>query len=292
MATDDQPFMATKDRRVLLLLLRHAQSENNHLEADDGVNAAARNGLNAAARRQADPMLSALGVAQSAECGRWIAEQWGTRISHIHVSPMTRTLLTAAPLVRALPDVPASLHTDAFECGGCFNGPHKDEGHGHAKAWGRNVSEIRELIPSISLADVGERGWWRGGFEPESESRARAARVCEWAWQQVPADAPADDAEPAVVVLVTHGLFMNVLLQAFFGMAGGDGTISASFLSANAAIWMVELRISPSPEPKARAGLAPTRSLAVLAAGRTDHIPPHLRSGHSLRGFKIPACME
>lgn len=271
-------------RRLHLLLLRHTESENNFAGADDG----GENGR-AVVMRQADPPLSERGFAQSEACASWIHGEFGQRISHIHVSPMTRTMQTALPLVAALPDVPVLLHTDAFEVGGCFNGPRADDGRGHSEVHGMDQRQIMRMISSIQVTpeDFAHPlgGWWRGGCELEGEAHTRASRVCEWAWAQVPAEPCAEGEQPPVVVLVTHGFFMSYLLQAMFGMQpASKGGPSFSFLSANGAVWLLELRIRSDAEP--------ARSLAVLGAGRTDHIPTPLRSGQKLQGFCIPKCME
>ncbi|KAG8471043.1 hypothetical protein KFE25_009464 [Diacronema lutheri] len=276
--------MAGGQRRVLLLLLRHAQSENNHAGADDSASPA-----DVGATRLADPPLSERGFAQSEACASWINSEFGARIVHIHCSPMIRTLQTVVPLAQVLSDVPISLHTDAFEVGGCFNGPRADDGRGHPLHYGLGPAEIRKLIPAmrVSAEDFASSpGWWRGGFESDVESRARAARVCEWAWSQVPLEPRDPAAELPVGVLVTHGFFISYLLQAMLGVGAGGSGPSVALLSANGAIWLLELRIT------CVAGQAEARSFAVLAAGRTDHVPPPLRSGQKLNGFEIPRCME
>lgn len=277
-------------RVIRLLLLRHAQSENNEAGINDSAVAA---DVRVAVGRQADPALSERGFAQSAECAQWLAQHLGPHVAHIHISPMMRALQTAAPLVRALPDVPISLHLDAFECGGCFNGPRAEKGVGHTLATGCDAHEVLELVPSLSLPPGAfsggiDGGWWRGGFETDDESRARAGRLCEWAWSLVPAEA--SRVEPEVVVLVTHGFFMSLMLQQLFCPEATSGsTPAATFLSANCAIWLLELRVEGGGTADATSA---RRSVGVLAAGRTDHIPPVLRSGQRLAGFEIPAFAE
>jgi broad specificity phosphatase PhoE len=283
--------MTVGARVIRLLLLRHAQSENNEAGINDSAVAA---DVRAAGIRQADPALSERGFAQSGECAKWMARQLGPHIAHIHISPMTRALQTAAPLVRALPDVPVSLRLDAFECGGCFNGPRTEKGVGHELATGCDAREILELVPSLRLPPGGlpggiDSGWWRGGFESDDESRARAGRLCEWAWSQVPAEV--SQAEPEVVVLVTHGFFMSYMLQQLFCAGPTSATAPATtFLSANCAIWLLELRVDGGDDVADATSAG--RSVGVLAAGRTDHIPVMHRSGQHLAGFRIPSFAE
>lgn len=274
------------ERRVHLLLLRHAQSENNRDGADDSREPVDEQ---ASAARQADPPLSDLGFNQSETCASWIAAHFGPRVAHIHVSPMVRAIQTASPLARALPHIPTSLHLDAFEAGGIFDGARADGGRGHAAVHGLGRAQMLSMLGSMAvpLGSVSDPpgGWWRGGFEPDAETRARAARVCEWAWAQATATR-GDDGQPPVVVLVTHGLFMSHVLQQLLGAAVGDGGPSVSFLSANGAVWLLELRVRSDGPSK------PARGVGILGAGRTDHIPPEQRSGQRLDGFCIPACME
>ncbi|KAJ1636797.1 histidine phosphatase superfamily [Pavlovales sp. CCMP2436] len=277
------------DRRVHLILLRHAQSSNNEAGADDSAAATDAGGL-----RQADPPLSDLGFAQSEAIACWVHHEFGDRLDCVFVSPMTRTLQTAGPLSQTLhPDTPFSLLAFAFECGGCFDGPRADAGRGgHPHVHGKSAAEIRRLIPAITLSPADftpHGGWYKGGFEPEPESRARAERLRDWAWAQMPQAPPAEGEQPRAVLLVTHGFLMSYLLESLLGMQPSSGDVpSVSFLSANGCAWLLELRI----RAPANNSSAESRSVGILGAGRTDHIPPPLRSGQRLAGFQIPPCME
>lgn len=96
-----------------LLLIRHAQSTNNH----------AANAADYLQVRQADPPLTQLGQEQAHTLTQWMKnDPLSQQITHLYSSLTTRALQTAAPLAAALK---LSVHglSEAYECGGLNTGP-------------------------------------------------------------------------------------------------------------------------------------------------------------------------
>ena len=104
--------------RLRLALVRHGESENNVHEA---VSEAAY-----VAHREADPALSPRGARQAALLGAFLADAARARFLGVHpidelwVSPVKRTLQTAAPAAAALGLAPR-VRTDCFEAGGIYD---------------------------------------------------------------------------------------------------------------------------------------------------------------------------
>lgn len=181
-------------------LIRHAQSENNILTAETMY------------RRKVDPDLTELGYRQREILADFLANETdvgdeGFGISCLYTSAMYRSLLTAQPVSAAL-DLQPAVWLDLHEKGGLFQ---RQNGHfsGHA---GLSRGAISGEFPSYRLPEgVSENGWYDAslGFEPETHSFFRAIKVAK--------DLSEWSKTDAVLALISHAGFLDILLKAIFG---------------------------------------------------------------------------
>ena len=194
-----------------LFIIRHGQSGNNAL-------ANLRD-------RSVDPPLTDLGERQAEMLGEYVARgenqelsrettgntkyelRHGLGITSLFTSPMYRSLQTVQPVSRASGLAPR-IWVDIHEEGGMFLNHGDDEGLvGYP---GRTRSEILAEFPDYVLpTSFDETGWWNKDHEDPASLLVRATKVSE----QLREMAKTEDR----VAIITHGAFMNALLNAIFG---------------------------------------------------------------------------
>ena len=194
-----------------LFIIRHGQSGNNAL-------ANIRD-------RSVDPPLTDLGERQAEMLGEYVARgenqelsrettgntkyelRHGLGITSLFTSPMYRSLQTVQPVSRASGLAPR-IWVDIHEEGGMFLNHGDDEGLvGYP---GRTRSEILAEFPDYVLpTSFDETGWWNKDHEDPASLLVRATKVSE----QLREMAKTEDR----VAIITHGAFMNALLNAIFG---------------------------------------------------------------------------
>ena len=194
-----------------LFIIRHGQSGNNAL-------ANIRD-------RSVDPPLTDLGERQAEMLGEYVARgenqelsrettgntkyelRHGLGITSLFTSPMYRSLQTVQPVSRASGLAPR-IWVDIHEEGGMFLNHGGDEGLvGYP---GRTRSEILAEFPDYVLpTSFDETGWWNKDHEEPASLLVRATKVSE----QLKEMAKTEDR----VAIITHGAFMNALLNAIFG---------------------------------------------------------------------------
>ena len=194
-----------------LFIIRHGQSGNNAL-------ANIRD-------RSVDPPLTDLGERQAEMLGEYVARgenqelsrettgntkyelRHGLGITSLFTSPMYRSLQTVQPVSRASGLAPR-IWVDIHEEGGMFLNHSSDEGLvGYP---GRTRSEILAEFPDYVLpTSFDETGWWNKDHEDPASLLVRATKVSE----QLREMAKTEDR----VAIITHGAFMNALLNAIFG---------------------------------------------------------------------------
>jgi broad specificity phosphatase PhoE len=220
---------------VRLLIVRHAQSANNA-----GI-----------LPRVADPSLTEIGERQAelvAEALRPIG------IDLLYVSPMRRTLQTAAPTAAAM-GVAARVFTGLHEWGGI----HEEREGEHVHLPGLRREEMTAIIPNLHLPDdVTDEGWWPGNLDVSrfeamlAHSRANATRYLDYLAATYPAD--------VTIAVLTHGGFGSNLMEA-------------------------ALHIDPHPEHFVRFEQANTGHALIEMTetyvglrwhNRIDHLPPEL----------------
>ncbi len=175
------------------------------------------------ATRSNDPELTPAGVEQAQRLAHFFGdiippEEVDTarrtsiserRVTTLYVSPMLRALCTAAPLATAIGLAP-QVWPDIHEHGGLFTGdPRAGEVVNFA---GLTRAEMAARFPAYVLPpEVTEEGWWWGGYEHMAQCAERAQRVAQTLrqWAEVRGD--------EVILLVTHGTFMDQLIKALLG---------------------------------------------------------------------------
>ncbi len=181
-------------------LIRHAQSENNVLTRETMV------------RRKVDPGLTELGFQQRDALANFLANESdigddGFAITRFYSSAMYRSLLTAQPVSTAV-NMQPTIWLDLHEKGGMFR-----RQNGHVRGYtGMSRSAILREFPRYDLPEsVSETGWYDAnmGLEPETHSFFRAIKVAKelLGWSNT----------DAVIALVSHGGFLDILLKAIFG---------------------------------------------------------------------------
>ncbi len=171
-----------------LLIIRHAQSQNNA-----GIGP-----------RVADPTLTEIGDRQ-AELAATALRAFALDV--LYVSPMRRTLQTAAPITRAT-GLPTRVYTGLHEWGGVW-----EDIAGEARHFpGLGSASMVEIIPNLELpADVSENGWWTGAVNPLNEAsvvryaRANANRFLHYLFDRYP--------DRTTIAIVTHGGFGSNLIE-------------------------------------------------------------------------------
>ena len=167
-----------------MFLLRHGQSYFNLLfnetRVDPGIE---------------DPELTPLGIEQAAAAAMRLAD---TALTHIIVSPYTRALQTAQPIL-GLHKVPVSIMREvreqaAFACD-----------------IGSSPSVLASRFPHHDFAHLPTR-WWSEGVETLEETNGRAKAFREHM---------AASADSATTLLVGHWAF----IQALTGVALANGEI-------------------------------------------------------------------
>jgi 2,3-bisphosphoglycerate-dependent phosphoglycerate mutase/probable phosphoglycerate mutase len=238
-----------------LYLIRHAQSTNNAL-ADQR-------------QRVMDPELTPLGLRQAALLAERLATVLkplavpaGTsgngpgpvaesRRLRLYCSPMWRSLQTAHFISEALgvePEVWIEIH----EHGGIFLD--HGEPQGIVGYPGKSRDEILAHFPTCVLPEgITAEGWWRGGFEDIEGCYARAVQVAEALRDRAAGD--------EVLLLVSHGTFMDALLKALL-----DQPLRSNFYYGHNNTGITHLEFTPSGW------------LLVRYQNRLDHLPAELIS--------------
>jgi len=248
-----------------LLLIRHGESTNNRIAESTDYDSFM-------AARTSDPALTERGTQQALALARHLAESTaveflrpsavnraGYGVTRLVVSPMVRTLLTAAPTAERL-GLPLEIWPDIFEQGGLFEGNPQDETLRSYPGYTR--AEFETLFPGVIVPpEVTERGWWRGGYEEMEECSERAAAVAARLKKMAAEEAEDLPPVPTTLAMVTHGTFMNQLLHHLLGVPDQS---SMYFFHANTGITRIEFAVD---------------GFRVLRyVNRTQHLPAELLS--------------
>ncbi|WP_430453185.1 histidine phosphatase family protein [Rhodopirellula europaea] len=245
-----------------LLLVRHAESENNAKPVHNRV---------------CDPSITARGRLQADCLGKWMS---GLAIDQLITSPFLRTLETTRSILQhahAPPRrYPVSVWHDVFENGGCYHGHHEKN---FAGAPGLNQSAIQSFFQEIAAQfpdrdpppltldpEIDESGWW-GGKDRElpEEMQARSLAVIkrfEQTFAQQPDEEILGDREDPVVVLIAHADFLREMLSQ---MLAGRVAMDA---------------IGPIPNTSITSLQWSTMGWKLTSLNSVTHLPPRLVTGH------------
>jgi len=154
-----------------------------------------------AEKRLADPDLTPLGHAQAQAVGLAVRDMSHKPYGHFHkvyVSPMKRTIQTAAGILRECPDLPFEIRPDIFERGGIFVREESKQFAQHGET--RSELPILELVktdmeamlPGVtipaSIQTSADKGWspTAPAYRRESaeETLSRIGSVAESLWHE------------------------------------------------------------------------------------------------------------
>jgi len=177
-----------------LLLIRHAQSENNALGD---------------ALRVPDPNITSIGVAQSRKLAGAVKK---LSPSVLYCSPFLRSLETTRPIVEQTGLIPI-VRQDIYEQGGCHSG--YQPGKRIAQRGMGRVALATKYVGWQLDERIHVDGWYdRADYETQEEARHRAQQVKEWYESEPRTHSLKDRA-----AMVIHADFKMRLLEAFLGNA-------------------------------------------------------------------------
>eukprot|EP00811_Abedinium_folium_P034923 NODE_7762_length_1552_cov_6.409123.p1 GENE.NODE_7762_length_1552_cov_6.409123~~NODE_7762_length_1552_cov_6.409123.p1 ORF type:complete len:404 (+),score=73.90 NODE_7762_length_1552_cov_6.409123:271-1482(+) len=245
-----------------------------------GSGAGRGGGQGVARGRVADPCLTERGQLQAESAARLFQNlardpDYADKLKpkRIFTSLQTRAVMTCRPIAEALGLLPEAA-IQVHEAGGVFDGPRANRGKGlYLDVHGLTRVELLEILPNLmgteGLPD--ERGWWRGGIETLDETCSRAWSCTEWLWSL------AEDLHPgeeSAVAIITHGLFLDVLLKAIMGLE--PKSRRNLFLTANGAYWLLGFHVNEEESDV-------KRQTVVMASNVVDHVPMPIRTGHCIK---------
>ncbi|PRP96931.1 histidine phosphatase family protein [Enhygromyxa salina] len=235
-----------------LLLVRHAQSENNL--ANDRLREEFRSDpermyAEAERSRQADPALTEAGREQALLLADLLAPTLAAARSLLVSSPMRRALQTATPIAARAGLDRFVCEGDLFEVGGCH---YCDVARPSA-----NAAQIEAEFPVVCHG-VSTEGWFSGrsASERAEEVSARVDRVIAWTERTLAGG------EHDTVVVVAHGDLLSRWLRRWLQIPTTRGL---AFVHGNAGITT----------------LSWDRTDGVLVEGLNalDHLPLRLQTG-------------
>lgn len=230
---------------MLLYLIRHGQSTNNHLYATTG----GEDG------RAFDPELTGMGERQAEAlaaflcmgCEPGLPPEWlalpGREyrpeagrgylgLTHLYTSPMLRAIRTGLVTARRL-GLPLTAWRELHEGGGLYL---YDEGlDANIGQPGPDRAAMLGRFPELVWPpEMGEGPWWNRPFEEKEERLPRARQV----WTELLRRHPAGSTDR--VACFTHAAFINYFLGAVLG--AGEWRLPAWFAIYNCAITCLEFR--------------------------------------------------
>lgn len=260
-----------------LYVVRHAQSANNALLIPSLMNP----------DRDADPTLTESGFKQAAALGKYVAEEFGEKavlaglikphecVKRLFVSPMRRCMLTATPISKQL-GIPIRVKPDIHEHGGCFDGAAGAPG-GVVGRPGLSKAQLEAEFPGCLVPIELANGWWseEQACETVPQAQERILEVTKWLWELAEKFRPEKD---GAVMLVVHGMFIDILLKAFCGLPLTPGKQKMVFCSQNAGVHVLDLK--PGTAPGNPGNVAGVQRFNII-----EHIPSDIRTGGSVEGM-------
>lgn len=285
--------MLRQSQSLRLLLVRHAQSQNNAIAKEVATKYAGRPNAEMRAEFEAlrsfEPELSELGSAQADALGVLMQQEFaGLRNQPVPVycSPMIRTILTARPFLNRL-GWQGHIKEDLYEVGGSF----QTENGVNIAYPGKNGLHYQTTYPeyavSQTLLDLKEKGWYtRPGRESRPEAMARADSIVSWLWAQadthqkqiletgdcvIKNTKPGEDDRVVDLCCVLHGDLLSLIIRRLLAI---DDSAHAHFLHLNTAMTYFDLKIRDDG----------SKSVSLLYLNRVDHLlkSPELISGDEM----------
>jgi broad specificity phosphatase PhoE len=182
-------------------------------------------------------------------------------------------MLTATPISKQL-GIPIRVKRDIHEHGGCFDGA-ADQPGGVIGRPGLSKPQLEAEFPGCVVPIELMKGWWSEaqGCETVVQAQERVQQVTKWLWEQATRWKEADGA----LMIVVHGMFIDILIKALSGMALTTGKQKIVFCSQNAGIHILELKPGTEGNDGNVAGL---QMFNIV-----DHLPADIRTGGSVEGL-------
>ncbi|KIG16636.1 hypothetical protein DB30_04255 [Enhygromyxa salina] len=235
-----------------LLLVRHAQSENNLSNArirEQFRSDPERMQLEANRARQADPELTETGREQASLLAKTLAPILASSRSLLVSSPMRRALRTAAASAERAGIDRFTCEGELFEVGGCH---YCDEARPSS-----TTAQIEAEFP-VACRNIGPEGWYGGRAVSEraNEVSARVDRVITWA-NTILASGDHD-----TIVVVTHGDLLSRWLRRWLHVPASRGL---AFVHGNTGVTTLSWD--------------PSDGLLLEGLNAVEHLPAPLRTG-------------
>jgi len=198
--------------------------------------------------------------------------------------------------------------------GGSGSGAGGDEGENENKtnnATGRpgmGRDEIKQIFPDVIVPEELKNGWWdaKRGVETVPEAQARAEKVAEMLWKRARGKSDGtknqgeDEDDEAIqkakkrkvddddkekekeeeeedvgdLVVVSHGMFTDILLKILVGVPKSTGRQKGLFCSQNAGIHAIDLDVATEEN-----------ICGLVQFNDVRHIPEEVRTGGSVFGL-------
>eukprot|EP00286_Rhodomonas_abbreviata_P016569 CAMPEP_0181338950 /NCGR_PEP_ID=MMETSP1101-20121128/28945_1 /TAXON_ID=46948 /ORGANISM="Rhodomonas abbreviata, Strain Caron Lab Isolate" /LENGTH=276 /DNA_ID=CAMNT_0023449785 /DNA_START=73 /DNA_END=900 /DNA_ORIENTATION=+ len=213
---------------MLVLLVRHAESENNIVQAQVHGKLQRRelNPVEAQelwlSERFPDPDLSVNGVKQAAKLKKHMktVARHGIDKYVMFSSPMKRACQTARVISDAL-SLPVELKPELCEVGGIYKAV-KQMQHGvipvvlKVAGEARSAQDIKNEHPNFNTSNLPPHGPWDGvrGFESTDDAVNRASYVANWLKS---VDLQQQVGERGCVIIVSHADFLALLISVIQG---------------------------------------------------------------------------
>lgn len=242
-----------------LLLVRHAQSENN--ASDEAIyrrypNDLLRAYVEANHARRSDPQLSEVGRSQAKQLAQSLVPLLADAPEQVLLvsSPMRRALQTAMPLAigAGLSRERFICHAELFEIGSRY----------YKQPPSRRVAQLEAEYPLNCQAIPSDELYATGKRESEAQARARIDRVIAWF------EALLTGEQERLVVAVAHGHLLTRWLRRWIGVPWGRGL---GFVHANAGVTMLSWD--------------PRDGLLLEFANDQSHLDPELQTGGGSSGW-------
>mmetsp|Transcript_21634 Transcript_21634/g.42054 ORF Transcript_21634/g.42054 Transcript_21634/m.42054 type:complete len:287 (+) Transcript_21634:93-953(+) len=202
-----------------ILLVRHAQSQNNIVQAQVHTELANKQISQKQAQdkwlanRMDDPSLSDDGMLQIQALEMYaakVAKKNPDSKIVVYCSPMTRACQTAQAVSRGVPGAPVNLNSDLCEVGGIYRAVKVGDAFEKQKGNAPTATQLTAQYPGFGPGNCNPNGPWDGGrgFEQSGVAVARAERVSEWLKYKVPQEV----GDNGIVIVVSHADFIALLI--------------------------------------------------------------------------------
>eukprot|EP00802_Teleaulax_amphioxeia_P020657 Tamp_20951.p1 GENE.Tamp_20951~~Tamp_20951.p1 ORF type:complete len:344 (+),score=53.72 Tamp_20951:25-1032(+) len=210
---------------VRVLLVRHAQSQNNIVQA--AVQAKIKAGMSPQqaqaewlSARHDDPDLSPDGYDQLSYLrmfSKRLPTKTGCKTFKIYTSPMRRACATAKCVEEGLGDCRTFCMPELVEVGGMYHAQQDAQGNwSKGRGTALTAAQIQQEF-QFNVSNLAQSGPWDGGrgFETTAEALVRAQELAKWLLTEaIKKEHSLEGQVPDCIVIVSHADFLALLLAA------------------------------------------------------------------------------